>query len=98
MEEIKISEQDVINAICLYTADKRHISPQEVNVELMWDEDYGFSAEVYVFGRQQVLIQANMIEAIRFWLHSVLKRDPFAAALELVLNDEEGIIAFARYH
>lgn len=98
MEEIKISEQEIINAICLYTADKRQITPQEVDVELMWDEDYGFSAEVYVSGRQQVLIQANMIEAIRFWLHSVLKRDPFGAALELVLDDEEGIIALARYH
>lgn len=98
MEEIKITEQDIINAICLYSANKRQITPQEVDVELMWDEEYGFSAEVYVLGRQQILIQANMIEAIRFWLQTALSRDPFGAALELVLDDDEGIIAFARYH
>jgi hypothetical protein len=39
-----------------------------------------------------------MIEAIRFWLRHELHRDPFAASLELVLDDDEGIIAFANYY
>ncbi|GEN33122.1 MULTISPECIES: YxcD family protein [Aneurinibacillus] len=98
MEKLKLSEQDIVNALCLYIADKKQISPHDVSVELMWDEDYGFSASAMENGRTQMLIQANMIEAIRFWLRHELHRDPFAASLELVLDDDEGIIAFANYY
>ncbi|RXT13802.1 YxcD family protein [Ammoniphilus sp. CFH 90114] len=97
METIKLAEQDIVNAICLYIADKKQVNPQDVEVELMWDEQYGFSAEVFALQRQQVLIEANMIEAIRFWLHDQMKKDPFGAALELMLSEEEGITAYARY-
>ncbi|MGO0060837.1 YxcD family protein [Brevibacillus fluminis] len=97
MEKIKFSEQDVINAICLHVASKKGLQPTDVSVELMWDEDHGFSAEVEAHSRQQIFIEANMIEAIRFWLESRMQRNPYAAAIELVLDDEEGIIAFATY-
>ncbi|GGE61663.1 YxcD family protein [Priestia taiwanensis] len=96
METIKISEQEIINALCVYTADKRQVTPQEVDVELMYDDEYGFSAEVEVDGRTQVLIKINYIEAIRLWLDSEYNIDPFAARIELKLDDEEGIIAIAK--
>lgn len=98
MEKIKIFEQELVNAICLHVASKKQIQPNTVSVELMWDEDYGFSAEVHVLDRKQVFIEANLIEAIRFWLETQLHRNPYAAAVELVLDDNEGIIAFATYH
>jgi hypothetical protein len=94
MGKIKISEQDIVNALCLHIAHKRQIKPQEVEVELMFDDDYGFSAEAYVSDRKQVLITANIIEALRFWLDTVMKIDPFSAALDLVLDDDEGIICY----
>ena len=94
MGKIKISEQDIINALCLHIAHKRQITPQEVEIELMYDDDYGFSAEAYVNDRKQVLITANIIEALRYWLETEMSIDPFSAALELVLDDEEGIIAY----
>lgn len=94
MGKIKVSEQDIINALCLHIAHKRQITPQEVDIELMYDDDYGFSAEAYVNDRKQVLITANMIEALRYWLETEMSIDPFSAALELVLDDDEGIIAY----
>jgi len=94
MGKIKISEQDIINALCLHIAHKRQITPQEVDIELMYDDDYGFSAEAYVNDRKQVLITANIIEALRYWLETEMSIDPFSAALELVLDDDEGIIAY----
>jgi hypothetical protein len=93
VEKIKISEQDIINAVCLYIADKKQITPQEVEVELMYDDDYRFSAEVFVNDRKQVLITVNLIEALRLWLDQMLGRDPYAG-IELVLDDQEGIIAY----
>ncbi|CAM5797691.1 MULTISPECIES: YxcD family protein [Brevibacillus] len=97
METIKILEQDIINAICMHVASKKQIQPQEVAVELMWDEDYGFSAEVYANDRKQIFIKINIIEAIRYWLQTYMHRDPYSARLELVLDEEEGIIAYASY-
>lgn len=92
METLIISEQDIINAVCVYIARKKQVQPQEVEVELMYDDDYGFSAEAYVGGRKQVLITINLIEAIRLWLDEYLDRNPYAG-IELVLDDEQGIIA-----
>ncbi|MGM0899549.1 YxcD family protein [Mesobacillus maritimus] len=95
MAPLKISEQDVVNAICLYVADKKQVKLEEVEVELMFDDDYGFSAESFVHGRKQILVKQNMIEALRMWLDQVLGRDPFSG-IELVLDDDEGIIAIIR--
>ncbi|KFN02104.1 DUF2653 family protein [Bacillus clarus] len=98
METIKISEQELINALCVYIAEKRQVSPEEVLVELMYDDDYGFSAEVEVNGRQQILIQANLIEALRLWLDREYNVNSFAARLQLELDDEEGIFALAKFN
>lgn len=97
MEKITFSEQHVINAICLHVASKKQVQPQDVEVELMWDEEYGFSAEVYTQGRKQVFIEINLIEAIRYYLETQMQRNPYAAGIELVLDDEQGIIAHVTY-
>ncbi len=97
MEKIIITEDELINAICLLVANKKEIKPEEVEVELMWNEEYGFSAEVYTAGRMQVYVEANLIEALRFYLQNYLHRDPYAAGIELVLDDEQGIFAYATY-
>ena len=52
-------------------------------------------AEVEVNGRRQILIQANLIEALRLWLDREYNVNPFAARLQLELDDEEGIFALA---
>jgi len=87
----------VVNAICLHVAHKRQVTPQEVEVELMWDEEYGFSAEVNVLGRTQMLIEANLIEAIRFWIEHQLRQNPFSSGVRLELEDEEGIVAYLTF-
>lgn len=97
METIKLSEQDIVNAICLHTAEKRQIDPHDVQVELFWDEEYGFSAEIQANGRKQQLIEANLIESIRYWIDHSLNRDPFSAGIQLELEEEEGIVAYLRY-
>ncbi|MDQ0272496.1 YxcD family protein [Cytobacillus purgationiresistens] len=92
MEKLIIPEQDIINALCISTSRKKQVKLEEVEIELMYDDEYGFSAEAHVHGRQQILIMANIIEAIRLWLEEFLNRDPYAG-IELVLDDEQGIIA-----
>ncbi|MEK3889373.1 YxcD family protein [Bacillus sp. FSL K6-3431] len=92
MEKLIIPEQDIINAVCVYISRKKQVKPEEVEVELMHDDDYGFSAETFVDGRKQILITVNLIEALRLWLDEFLNRDPYAG-IDLQLDEEEGIIA-----
>lgn len=93
MEQLVLSEQEIINAVCIYVARKKQVRPEDVLVELFYDDDYGFSAEAYVNDRKQVLVMSNLIEAIRILLEEYLNRDPYAG-IKLVLDDEEGIIAY----
>jgi hypothetical protein len=92
MEKLTIPEQDIINALCVYTARKKELKPEEVEIELMYEDEYGFSAEAYWNGRKQVYVMINIIEALRIWLEEYLNRDPYSG-IELVLDDEEGIMA-----
>lgn len=92
MEKLIIPEQDIINAVCVYVSRKKQVKPEEVEVELMYDDDTGFSAETYVNGRMQVLVISNLIEALRLWLDEFLGRDPYTG-IQLELDDEQGIIA-----
>lgn len=97
MEKITLLEQDLINAVCLHVASKKQLQPGDIEVELMWDEEYGFSAEVFAMERKQIFIEINLIEAIRFYLETQLQRNPYSAGIELVLDDEAGIIAYVTY-
>lgn len=92
MAKLTLPEQDIINALCVYVARKKQIKPEEVEIELMYDDDYGFSAEAYWNGRKQVLVMVNIIEALRLWLEEYLNQDPYSG-IQLELDDEEGIIA-----
>ncbi|MEW9675543.1 YxcD family protein [Lentibacillus sp. L22] len=92
MEKLIISEQDIINALCIYTARKKEIKPEQVEAELIYDDDTGFSAEVYWLNRQQVLVTGNIMEALQMWLEEFMGENP-SAEIKLELDDQEGIIA-----
>ena len=95
MEPLILPEQDIVNALCVYVSRKKQVQPEDVEVELFYDDLTGFSAEAYVNGRKQVLITKNIIEALRLWLKEYLHRDPFAG-IELILDDNQGIVASIR--
>lgn len=92
MEEIIISEQEIINALYLFLAYRKEAHPNGVKVELIYDDDYGFSAETYVRERKQILAEAAIIGAVRYWLETEMQADPYAASLRLELDNEQGII------
>jgi hypothetical protein len=85
---MRLSEQDVINAVCLNMAERKQVKPTDVNVELMWDEDTGFSAEVFTQGRSQILIQGNLLEAIEQYMYNHYQMRVFRDQIELRLEEE----------
>ncbi|MFS0687645.1 DUF2653 family protein [Sporosarcina sp. 179-K 8C2 HS] len=93
MAELMMSEQDIVNAICIDYSQKHNILPGEIEVELVYDDEEGFFAEIAHRGHKQVLGSFDMIQAIRYWIGETLNEDPYAAGIKLLLDREEGIIA-----
>jgi hypothetical protein len=85
---MRLSEQEVINAVCLNMAERKQVKPTDVNVELMWDEDTGFSAEVFTNGRSQILVQGNLLEAIEQYMYNQYEMRVFRDQIELRLEEE----------
>ncbi len=85
---MRIHQQDIVNAICIHIAQRKQVKPEEVDVELLWDEETGFSSEVTVHGRSQYLIEATMIEAILQYLWSYHNMRVFADQVNLDVEDE----------
>ncbi|MEL3961348.1 YxcD family protein [Lysinibacillus endophyticus] len=93
MEKLILSEQEIVNALCLFHAKFKNVQPQDVEVELMYDDDAGFTAEAYVNGQMDLYNTVNFITAIRLYIDEQLNRDSMSARIVLDLHDEEGIIA-----
>nr|WP_309273146.1 YxcD family protein [Paenibacillus sp.] len=79
---------EIINAICLHIAERKRIRPQDVQVELCWDEDAGYTAEVWAEGRSQYLVESNMIEAIMRYLQSEYNIRAYREQIMLDLDEE----------
>ncbi|WP_127583505.1 DUF2653 family protein [Paenibacillus koleovorans] len=85
---MRLSEQEIVNAICMHIAERKQISPTQVHVELMWDEELGYSAEVVAEGRNQVLIEANMLEAIERYVLKQYDQRVYRSQIRLDIEDE----------
>lgn len=93
MEKLIIPEQNIINAVCVYIARQNNVQPEQIEVELMYDDETSFTAEVFLNGQKQLLSTFNLIEAVRFSLNEFWNLDPLSTGIELLLDDVEGIIA-----
>ncbi|PIC73606.1 DUF2653 family protein [Sporosarcina sp. P17b] len=96
MEQQIIYEQDVVNAVCVLIAKELRAMPDDVEVELAYDDDTGFSADAELNGKMHHLDTSRLVEALRLWIEQYLDQDPMAAGIQLKLDDEEGIIAVVR--
>ncbi|WP_219837553.1 YxcD family protein [Paenibacillus sp. R14(2021)] len=85
---MRIYTDEIINAICLHMADRRGVSPTDVEVQLSWDEEYGFTAEVWVLGRSQYLVEANLLEAIEQYLYKQYQLRKFRSQITLDADEE----------
>ncbi|MHA0855315.1 YxcD family protein [Paenibacillus sp. CMAA1364] len=85
---MELSMDEIINAICLHMSERKGVRPTEVQVELSWDENTGYSAEVWTQGRSQYLVETNMIEAILRYLQSEYDVRAFSDQVTLDIDEE----------
>lgn len=88
---MRIETDEIINAVCYHTAQRRGIQPSEVEVQLSWDEEYGYTAEMWVQGRSQYLIEANLLEAIEQYMYNHRNVRAFRSDIKLGLDEDAGI-------
>ena len=93
MDRMTLLEQDLINAICLFHAKFKNVAPNEIEVELMYDDVAGYSAEAFYNGQLDVYNTVNFITALRLYIDEQLGRDSMAARITLDIDDEQGMIA-----
>ena len=96
MQKLIIPEEDIVLAICIYIAEKQNIEPDNIQVELFYDDYSGVSAEIITPSGNQELITKQIITALREWIKDNLHADPYAG-LKLDLDRRNGIYARLRY-
>jgi hypothetical protein len=69
-------------------ADRRGVSPTDVEVQLSWEEEYGYTAEVWVNGRSQYIIEANILEAIEQYMFKQYNRRVFRSNITLDADED----------
>jgi len=79
---------EIVNAVCLNLAERHEVPPESVQVELLYDEDLGFSAEVWVQGRSRFIIEANIKEAIMRYVLNEYGQRVYPSQIELDVEDE----------
>ncbi|MEK3915774.1 DUF2653 family protein [Paenibacillus sp. FSL H7-0331] len=85
---MRLSEQEIINAICMHLAERKQLQPTQIEVEMMWDEDYGFSAEVHSEGRSYIIIASTIKEAIARYMLTQHNVEVISEQIHLQLNEE----------
>jgi len=85
---VRIIEDEIVNAVCLNIADRRGVQPTDVEVQLSWEEEYGYTAEIWVNGRSQYLIEANLLEAIEQYMYTQYNMRVFRSNIQLGFDDE----------
>ncbi|THF74620.1 DUF2653 family protein [Cohnella fermenti] len=85
---MRITMDEIVNAVCLHLAERHEVPVSAVEVELLWDEERGFSAEVWVQGRSRFLVEANLKEAIVRYVMSEYQARVYPSQITLEVDDE----------
>lgn len=93
MEKLTLFEQDLIDAVCLFHARFKQVAPSSIEVELMYDDTTGYSAEAHLNGHVELYNTVNFITALRLYIDEELHRDSVSARIVLDIDDEHGMIA-----
>lgn len=88
MSTTVLSMDEIINAVCMHMAERKAVRVEEVQVELSWEEDTGYTAEVWVQSRSQYLVESNLIEAILRYVHSEYGIRAYRENVLLQLDEE----------
>ncbi|MBB6669134.1 DUF2653 family protein [Cohnella nanjingensis] len=85
---MRITMDEIVNAVCAHMAERQEVPVTAVEVELNWDEDQGYTAEVWVQGRSRYLVEANLKESIMRYMLAEYDQRVYPSQITLMLDDE----------
>jgi hypothetical protein len=94
--ELLLNEQDIVDSVCVYTAEKEYTNPENIDVDLAFDRSYGFSATALVSGRTRNLHEQDVVDAVTVYLRDYHNFEPNRLLVELSFSESEGITASVR--
>jgi hypothetical protein len=91
--EIRFNEQDLIDSVCVYTAEQQNMDPEHVEVDLEFNQSYGVAATAMVHGRTIRYNEQDVIDAVAVYLQSYHNFAPDQLLVDLTFQESEGIAA-----
>jgi len=85
---MRLTTDEIVNAVCLHTSERQQVPVTAVEVELSWDEEQGFTAEVWVEGRSRYLVEANLKESIMRYMLTEYERRVYPSDITMVADEE----------
>lgn len=91
--QIHFTEQDVVDACCVYMARNHRTRPEDVQVDLQFNPSQGFSAQTSVGYRNVVMYQQDLVDAICTYLAEYHQFNPNSLSVDMIYDDRLGIEA-----
>jgi hypothetical protein len=85
---MRLSMDQIVNAVCANMAERHEVPVTSVEVELLYEEEQGFSAEVWIQGRSRFIIVANIKEAIMRYMLAEFDQRVYPSQITLDVEDE----------
>lgn len=92
--ELLLNEQDVVDSVCVYAAYRDNSSPQDVDADLQFNQQYGFSASSQIQGHmQRYFNEQEVVDAVSEYLQEYHNFPAERILVELRFSQDEGIHA-----
>jgi hypothetical protein len=85
---MRLSMDEIVNAVCTHMAERHEVPVTAIEVELLYDEEHGFSAEVWIQGRSRFIIEANIKEAIIRYMLTEYNQRVYPSQIQLDVEEE----------
>jgi hypothetical protein len=90
----ELVEQDVADACCEFVANRERCRPEAVDVELLFDDDEGFAADIRIAGRfAPRMMERDLVDAIAEFVAAREGVAPQAVEVNLEFNERLGVYA-----
>lgn len=89
------TEQDLIDAVCVFSAQRWNKEPQQIEAELFVEEEKGFSAIASVQNGlyKYPLTEQDLIDSVAVYLRDYHNFDPNRLFIELLFDEAKGFSA-----
>lgn len=91
--EIQFNEQDLVDSVCVLTAQRENMAPEQVEVDLKFQPSIGISASALAAGRSFSFLEQDVIDAVAVYLSEYHQFIPESLLIQLSFSEEEGFTA-----